>query len=200
MNSCEVLIIQTGVANTASVLASIRRIGAIGRLTEDPGEVKKGKRVVLPGVGTFGAAMEKLQQTGLQEVLQERIARGLPTLAVCLGLQLLCSQSEENPGIKGLGIIPHPVCRFASSVRVPQFGWNLVTPEPESEFLEKGFAYFANSYCLQEAPKGWQVAFTEYGGSFVSALERGSVLACQFHPELSGEWGLGLLRRWLEKG
>lgn len=184
----------------ASVLASIRRLGALGRVTANPREVQAARRVVLPGVGAFGAGMEKLQSAGLQEILQERIAQGLPTLAVCLGLQLLCSQSEEHPGIKGLGIIPHPVCRFPSSVRVPQFGWNLVTPEPGCEFLQKGYAYFANSYCLRAVPSGWKVAFTEHGGKFVSALERESVLVCQFHPELSGEWGMWLMERWLERG
>jgi imidazole glycerol phosphate synthase glutamine amidotransferase subunit len=132
----------------------------------------------------------------MRDVLTDRIKGGRPTLAICLGMQLLCASSEENPDSKGLGIVPGTVTRFAPDLRVPQLGWNMVQPDGVTS-LEAGWAYFANSYKVPSLPEGWSGAITDYGGSFVSAMERGAVLACQFHPELSGAWGSSLLRRWL---
>ena len=130
--------------------------------------------------------------------LVERVSAGRPTLAICLGLQLLCESSAESPDVAGLGVVPLRVTRLRDTVRVPQLGWNHVDPDPASKFLKPGHAYFANSYCLEELPAGWAGAWSEHGGPFIAALERDSVLACQFHPELSGDWGLALLRRWLQ--
>jgi imidazole glycerol phosphate synthase glutamine amidotransferase subunit len=113
-------------------------------------------------------------------------------------MQLLCRESEESPGARGLDIVDSAVTRFGDEVRVPQLGWNQVEPAPGSRFVEPGWAYFANSYRIDRVPDGWVGATTDYGGGFVSALERGDVLACQFHPELSGPWGARLISRWLE--
>lgn len=193
----EVLIVSTGVANTASVIAGLRRAGAEPRLTRDPDAVANAPRVVLPGVGAFAAGMDQLDAEGLSEPLRARIEAGRPTLAVCLGLQLLCRHSEESPGRQGLGIIDAHVRRFPDTVRVPQMGWNEVTPQSDCALLEPGHAYFANSYRLSEIPPGWRGALTQHAGPCVAAMERGAVLACQFHPELSGHWGTALMRRWL---
>lgn len=194
-----VLVVPTGSANIASVVAGLVRAGATPHVTEDPREVARAERLVLPGVGTFGAAMERLTRDGLVELLRARIADGRPTLAVCVGLQVLCAESEESPGVEGLGVVPGQILRFAPTgrLRVPQLGWNRVVPAEGAGFVAEGYAYFANSYRLVDAPPGWTVARTDYGGSFVAALERGDVLACQFHPELSSTWGIALLRRWL---
>jgi len=200
MDGPEVIVVPTGSANLASILAGMRRIGAAPRVSDDVGEVASARRVVLPGVGAFGAAMAKLSVGKLTDVLAERVREGRPTLAVCLGLQLLCATSEETEGAVGLGVLPSRVERFSHEVRAPQMGWNMVEAQSGCRFLETGYAYFANSYCLRDEPEGWSVACTEHGGQFVSALERGAVLACQFHPELSGPWGLGLLARWLAIG
>ena len=100
--------------------------------------------------------------------------------------------------MRGLGLLPARATRFSRGVRVPQLGWNLVRPRPGCRLLQEGHAYFANSYKLDAVPDGWQGALAEHGGAFVAAVERGAVLACQFHPELSGAWGLALLRRWLD--
>jgi imidazole glycerol phosphate synthase glutamine amidotransferase subunit len=153
--------------------------------------------VVLPGVGAFGAAMSRVETLGLRRALCDRIAQGKPTLVVCVGMQLLCRASEESPGAMGLDVLDTTVARFGADLRVPQLGWNRVEPAPGSRFVEPGWAYFANSYRLDRVPQGWLGATTEYGGGFVSALERGDILACQFHPELSGRWGASLLGRWL---
>ncbi len=195
----KVLVIKTGVANLASVVAGLRRAGAREYFSDDPGEVAAATHAVLPGVGAFAAGMEMLEKNGLVEPLQKRFAQNRPTLAVCLGLQLLCAASEEDPGVEGLGIIPEKVRRFPDCLRVPQLGWNMTEPTPGCALLQAGYAYFANSYRLCEQPPGWTASRADYGGSFVAAMERGSILACQFHPELSGPWGLGLLKRWLDR-
>jgi imidazole glycerol phosphate synthase glutamine amidotransferase subunit len=186
------------VANLASVLTGLRRAGAIPRLAQRSEEIADADRVVLPGVGAFGTGMRTWKQDGLDAAIRERLTAGRATLAICLGLQLLCTASEEDPTVGGLGFIPGTVRRFPANVRVPQFGWNRIRPATASRYLSAGFAYFANSYCLFEAPPGWSAAFTVYGQTFVSALEKGEILACQFHPELSGPWGRGLLGRWLD--
>jgi imidazole glycerol phosphate synthase glutamine amidotransferase subunit len=129
--------------------------------------------------------------------MRERIDAGRPTLAICLGFQLLFEGSEESPGVEGLGVVPGRIERFNESVRVPQFGWNRVIPATESAMVRSGYAYLANSYRAGAPVPGWACAMADHGGPFVAAMERGPVLACQFHPELSGRWGLDLLGRWI---
>jgi glutamine amidotransferase len=193
----DVVVVRTGTANTASVLAALARAGARAEIAHDPDRVAGAAHVVLPGVGAFAAAREALDRDGLVEVLQARLQAGRPTLGICLGLQLLCEGSDESPGVAGLGVVPGRLRRFDGPVRVPQLGWNAVAPDPGCALLQPGHAYFANSYRLTEPPPGWSSALTDHGGRFVSAFERGAVLACQFHPELSGAWGHALLVRWL---
>jgi imidazole glycerol phosphate synthase glutamine amidotransferase subunit len=191
------VIVPTGTANLASVLAAFRRLGvdlAPARAAED---VDTADRVVLPGVGTFGSAADRLEATGLTDALRRRVAAGMPTLAVCVGMQFLASSSEESPGAAGLGAVEGPISRFDEGLIVPQLAWSQVMPDPASRLVEPGWAYFANSYRLTEAPDGWASSTATYGKPFVAALERDGVLACQFHPELSGPWGSDLLQRWL---
>jgi imidazole glycerol phosphate synthase glutamine amidotransferase subunit len=190
--------VPTGTANVASVSAAFARLGCNLTMATGPEDVSEAAGAVLPGVGAFGAAMARVDGLGLGQALRDRIELGRPTLVVCVGMQLLCRQSEESPGVIGLDVLDITVARFDGAVRVPQLGWNRVEPEPGSRLLEPGWAYFANSYRLGRVPDGWLGATTEYGSRFVSALERGDVLACQFHPELSGRWGEALLQRWLE--
>lgn len=192
-----VYIIETGVANIASMLAAFERLGARPELTDSVEHVRSGEFVVLPGVGSFGAGMARIDELGMRDALVERARRDRPLLAVCLGLQLLCEASRESPGVEGLGVVDATIGRFPDTVRVPQFGWNSVSADSTCALLTDGFAYFANSYRLENAPKGWSVARSDHGGSFVAAMERNNLLACQFHPEISGKWGLGLIKRWL---
>lgn len=194
-----VTIVSTGVANLASVRRSFERLGALTVESRDPRVIAEAGQVVLPGVGSFAAGMASLSQNGIAEALQARLSEGRPTLAICLGMQLLCSQSEESPNILALNFIPATVRRFRRAERIPQLGWNKVKTIQSSRFLEDGYAYYANSYCLDEVPDGWCGAISEHGEKFVAAIERDDILACQFHPELSGAWGEQLLRRWLNK-
>lgn len=199
--SPRVLVIRTGVANLASVLSGLRKAGADPYVSDDPREVESAVSVVLPGVGAFAAGMESLRARGLDDVIGARFREGRPLLTVCLGLQLLLDGSEEGPSVRGLSLVPGQALRFHESpaVRVPQLGWNKVVPSPECRLLREGYAYFANSYRLVSPPFGFAAAMSEHNGPYVAAFERGALLACQFHPELSGAWGIDLLRRWLER-
>jgi imidazole glycerol-phosphate synthase subunit HisH len=193
----EVVIAPTGTANLASVQAAFRRLGAGSRLAAGPDDVAAASHVMLPGVGAFGASLARLREHGLDAALRDRIAAGRPTICICVGHQLLFEASDESPGVEGLGVISGRVGRFEGDVRVPQFGWNRVRPEEGCDLLEEGHAYFANSYRALHAP-GWRVGWGEHGGRFVAAVERGNVIGCQFHPELSGAYGAALLSRFLE--
>jgi imidazole glycerol-phosphate synthase subunit HisH len=191
-----VVILPTGTANLASVLAAFARLDAKARVATEPAMVQDAERLVLPGVGTFGATMAGLRAAGLDEAIASRIREGAPILAMCVGLQVLFETSDESPG-EGLGVLSGRVGRFPSDVRVPQFGWNRIEPEPGCRYLEAGHAYFANSFRVLAAP-GCKVARALHGESFVAAIERGPLVACQFHPELSGAFGHRLIARWLE--
>jgi imidazole glycerol phosphate synthase glutamine amidotransferase subunit len=195
--SADVVVVPTGTANLASVRAALMRLGARPRLAEDAAMIEDATHVVLPGVGSFGAAVAGLREAGLDAALAARVRAGRATLAMCVGLQVLFEASDESPNATGLAVLKGRVGRFPDSVRVPQFGWNRVVPEPGCRLLEPGYAYFANSYRVLEAP-GCRIATAEHGGRFVAALERERVLACQFHPELSGTYGQALIARWLE--
>jgi len=200
MNRPEVVIVDTGSANLASVAAALDRLDARVHVSNDASRIRDAPLVVLPGVGAFGPAMDRLRAGGLDAAVRNRVQRGHPLLAICLGMQLLCEGSEECKGVIGLSVAPGLVRRFQPPARVPQMGWNMVTPTPGAALLQAAAMYFANSYRLECIPAGWAGATSDFGGTFASALERGPVLACQFHPELSGEHGLQLIGRWLALG
>ena len=193
----EIVLIRTGTANLASVAAAFRRAGCGVRVSESADDVADAGRLVLPGVGAFGAVAERIDELGLRAPLVDRINAGRPTMAICLGLQMLAAGSEESPGVNGLGIVRENVSALPPGVRRPQLGWNRVRATGGCRLLSDGDAYFANSFKLDTVPDGWSGALTDHGGDFVAAIERGAVLACQFHPELSGPWGLGVIKSWL---
>jgi imidazole glycerol phosphate synthase glutamine amidotransferase subunit len=201
----KIAVIDTGSANTRSVDAALRRIDLDPVPVTEPDDVLAADRVLLPGVGAFDAAMRQLREQSLVEPLRERLRAGWPTLAVCIGLQLLCTKSEEGAGTEGLGALPAVVGRFSGDVRVPHMGWNRVHAPTDADWIADGHAYFANSYRVAGGAidaldqEGWSVATCDYDGSFVAAATRDGILACQFHPELSGTWGLDLLRGWIAR-
>jgi len=192
-----VLIVDSGVANLASIAGAFRRLGVTPSVSADPEIVRDAARIVLPGVGAFGMGMSALRSRGLDAVIRDHASRGTPILGICLGMQMLCEASEETPGVTGLGIVAGTCRRLPPHVRIPHLGWNSVKPEPGARFVSDGVAAFANSYALREPPAGWTAAWTTHGAPFVAALERGPMLVCQFHPELSGGYGAALLERWL---
>lgn len=194
-----IMIARTGAANVASVRAMLQRLDVEATVTSDAAAIATAPAVILPGVGSFGAAMSEIEPNGIARAIRDRVTWDRPLLAICLGLQLLAESSEESPGVNGLGVLPTRVTRFPEPLRAPHFGWNMVTSNDSGGLIEPGYAYFANSYRLTSAPPGWYSAWTDYGGPFVAAIERGNVLACQFHPELSGPWGQSLIERWLRR-
>lgn len=193
----DVVIYPTGLANIASVERAFVRAGASVERADAARDVARAARLVLPGVGAFAPAVRRLEQTGVADALRERIAEGRPTLAICLGLQLLLDESEEAPGERGLGVVPGRALRFRDARVVPHMGWNEIVPDSGCALVARGHAYFANSYRLAEPPEGFRCATSVHGERFVAAVERGCLVACQFHPELSGSFGRGLLERWL---
>jgi imidazole glycerol phosphate synthase glutamine amidotransferase subunit len=182
------------------MIAGLRRVGAEPQLCEDADTVSKAPFVVLPGVGTFGAGIESLKRMGVAEALKNRISDGRPTLAVCVGHQLLFQASDESPEAEGFAIIDASITGFPQGVTSPQLGWNLVSAPEDSKIFTTGYAYFANSFRATEANSEWKIARADHGGQFVAGLERGAVVTAQFHPELSGPWGLSFFERWLEVG
>ncbi|MBX3365603.1 MAG: imidazole glycerol phosphate synthase subunit HisH [Phycisphaeraceae bacterium] len=180
------------------------------RVVSDARIIASASCVVLPGVGNFAAAMEVIECQGLREVLCRRIQEGRATLCICLGMQVLFEASEESPGISGLGAVKGCV-RKLGGPRVPHMGWNRVEPGRVRECaalnestragewdIEPGEAYYAHSFAAQAVPEGWRGAWSHHGEAIVGAMWRRHVLACQFHPELSGRWGERLVRSWLE--
>jgi imidazole glycerol phosphate synthase glutamine amidotransferase subunit len=194
-----VVIAATGRANTASLVSAFRRLGVQPVISDDPERVENAEYAVLPGVGAFGPVASRLQACGLLQAFKRRATAGHSTLGVCLGMQLFFSASEESPGAEGMRFLPSVVRSLDKSLPLPQFGWNRVQARGECT-PDDGWAYFANSYCVSDEPAGWQVSLSRYGQNFAASLERGRVLLCQYHPELSGAFGLTVLRRWLALG
>lgn len=194
-----ITIVETGVANTASLRAAFARLGFDTALTRDADTLERAHRLVLPGVGAFAAGMDALNRNDLTDALRARIQRDRPTLAICLGMQLLGRASEESPGVGGLRITNTTARAFPPGVRSPHFGWNRITPASPDAAIDEGFAYFANSYRITDPPDGWAIATTDHAGLFVAAMRRGATLACQFHPELSGPFGTRLLEAWAKQ-
>lgn len=194
----DVLVVATGVANTASVLAALARAGAAASVCSDPAAIAAARFVVLPGVGAFGPTARTLEASGAAAALRERVRTGAPLLAICLGMQLLFEASEESPEVRGLALLPGRIVRLDDERgRVPKLGWERLDADAKCKLLASEFSCFAHSYALLEVPSGWRPAFARHGARYVAALERGAQLLCQFHPELSGRFGRDLISRWL---
>jgi glutamine amidotransferase len=185
-----------GMGNRRSVDKALAHVGAESVVTAD---VRDASAIILPGVGAFPEAMRNLERTGLGEALIERAAAGVPLLGICLGMQLLFESSTEHEGAEGLGILPGRVTALESP-RLPHIGWNLVTFERPSALTdglgEAAAFYHVHSFACRPADASDVVGTSEYGERFVSVVERGNVMAAQFHPEKSSLDGLRMLRNF----
>ncbi|HIH92152.1 TPA: imidazole glycerol phosphate synthase subunit HisH [Candidatus Woesearchaeota archaeon] len=190
-----IAIVDYGAGNVNSVKNALDHLGVQSVIVTTPEELLKAKRIILPGVGAFGFMMDKLREKGLETPIKNAITAGTPLLGICVGIQVLFEESEENPGVRGLGIFRGKVLKFRKG-KVPQIGWNRVHPPKEGIFME-GYAYFVNSYYVVPTNKKIIAATTDYHGKFASAVQSGNVTAVQFHLEKSGDFGLETLRRWL---
>ncbi len=198
-------IIDYDAGNIKSVEKALRFLGEDAYITRDPEEILKADRVILPGVGAFGDAMEKLRRYELDKTIYEVVRRNTPFLGICLGLQLLFESSEECEGVKGLGILPGRIVRIPSApgLKIPHIGWNALSfPSPGKLFRgmpEQTYVYFVHSFYLQAQEEACVTATTEYGVTIHAAVEKDNIFACQFHPEKSSEAGLRILRNFLSQ-
>ncbi len=198
-----IAIIDYDAGNIKSVEKALDYLHADYILTKDPDELMKADHVILPGVGAFGDAMAKLHASGLVSVIRRIIDNGTPFMGVCLGLQLLFDESEEAPGVQGLGILKGRVLKIpqAEGLKIPQIGWNsLQFPNRGRLFegiAENSFVYFVHSYYLQADDPSIVTATCEYGVTVHASVESGNIYACQFHPEKSSETGLRILKNFI---
>ncbi len=190
-----IALVDYGMGNRRSVEKALEHVGAQPALTADHDRIRSADGVVVPGVGAFPEAMRRLRASGLDEVITERAEAGVPILGLCLGMQLLFETSDEHEGATGLGLLAGRV-RALTAPRVPHIGWNLVTFERGSRLVEglgEAAAFYHVHSFVCEAGDDDVVGRGEYGERFVSIVERGNVMGCQFHPEKSSRDGLALL-------
>ena len=190
-------------SNLRSAGKALERLGARVRVAGRPAEAGGVDAIVLPGVGRFGAAMERLEAHGFSGMLRDAASEGVPVLGICLGLQLLFDESEESPGVPGLGLIPGAVRRLRTDLKVPHIGWSEVDWRDGAIFAPVGCGpaertyYFVHSYACEPDDADDVLGTADHGTAFVAAAGRGSVSGVQFHPEKSSTAGLALLGRWL---
>lgn len=201
-----IAIIDYDAGNMKSVEKALDHLGAKRCVTGDPDVILSADKVILPGVGSFGSAMEKLSERGLDRTVKEAAAKGTPLLGICLGLQMLFDSSEEAPGVPGLSILPGKIVKFPSDMglKIPHMGWNsLKFPKKSILFSgidEGSYVYFVHSYYLQAADRSAVAAESEYGVPFHAAVECGNIFGCQFHPEKSSDIGLSILKNFITAG
>jgi len=199
-----IAIIDYDAGNIRSVEKALKSLGQDTSVTRDRDVILKADKVILPGVGAFGDAMDKLRKYGLESVIHEVAEAGTPFLGICLGLQLLFERSDETPGIEGLGILRGEILRIPGDggLKIPHIGWNsLAYPNMGRLFQgipEESYVYFVHSYYLKAADEGIVTAAAEYGTCIHASVEQGNVFACQFHPEKSSEVGLKILENFVE--
>lgn len=196
-----IAVIDYGAGNLHSVKNALDYLGAESVITSSSTEILKADKVILPGVGSFGDAMRRLEEKKLTESIKRAADGTKPFLGICLGLQLLFESSEESPGVDGLGIFKGSVVKIPEhGLKIPHMGWNNISLTKKSRILpqNKPYVYFVHSYYINAQDKSDVSAYTEYGERLDVAVERGNVFATQFHPEKSGEVGLGILKRFLD--
>lgn len=204
-----IAIIDYDAGNIKSVEKALLYLGQEVTVTRDERTVQEAEGVILPGVGSFGDAMEKLNAYGLVDVIRGYADSGKPFLGICLGQQLLFECSEESPGVEGLCILKGHIRRIPQrkGLKVPHMGWNdLQFPRKSRLFhgisgeaaQKDSYVYFVHSYYLQAADERIVTATTEYGVTIHAAVEKGNVFACQFHPEKSADMGMGILKNFCE--
>lgn len=197
-----IAIIDYGAGNLRSVSNALEHIGAPCLISSDPAEIASAGGVILPGVGAFGHAMNEILRRGMTEVIKKTARSGKPFLGICVGMQLFFEESEENPGVPGLGVIPGRVVRFrgGNGLKVPHMGWNQIKIEKESRVLDglpaEPYMYFVHSYCALADERQHVSATSEYGITFDAAVEDGMLFGVQFHPEKSGALGREILKRF----
>lgn len=199
-------IVDYGMGNLRSVSKAFETQGFKVSVTSSPNDITEASGLVLPGVGAFGECMANLGRLGLIEPIKDYINSGRPFLGICLGFQILFEQSEESPGVSGLGLFKGRVVRFPDfgekRIKVPQMGWNTINFDSGSSVLnnipEGTWFYFVHSYYVDPEKNGLNIITSKYGIEFAAAVEKENIFACQFHPEKSGRYGLVLVKNFAE--
>ena len=190
--------------NIKSVEKALQKLGADVVITKDPQEILGADKVILPGVGSFGDAMNNLKKYGLDEVIHQVVENGTPFLGICLGLQLLFERSDESPEAVGLGILKGEILRIpdAEGLKIPHMGWNSLHLQNNGRLFrglkENDYVYFVHSYYLKAEDESIVKATTNYSVNIHASVEKDNVFACQFHPEKSSDVGLQILKNFVE--
>lgn len=202
----DTVIIDYGVGNIASIANMMKKAGRSATLSKDHAVIRSARRLILPGVGSFDHAATRLAETGIDDVVREQAAKGVPILGVCLGMQLLLDRSDEGE-LAGLGLVPGASHKFPSIIdgerlRVPHMGWNTVrrtTQEPLSSVQSDDRFYFVHSYYVKPVDDAHVIGVTQHGIEFASMIRNENVIGVQFHPEKSHRYGLKLLNDFAEE-
>ncbi len=198
-----VAIIDYGAGNLMSVSKAICALGSECCISADSERILSSDRIILPGVGAFGDAMEKLEKAGLIETIKTAVSSGKPFLGICLGYQLLFESSSEAPGVRGLSLIPGEVLRIpdAPGLKVPHMGWNSLSYPNEGDLFrgvpEESYVYFVHSYYVRAASRDCVCATTDYGVEIDASVQKDNIYGCQFHPEKSSKTGAKILENFL---
>ena len=201
-----IAVVDYGVGNLFSLVSSLKAVGADAIVTGDADTLRKADKIILPGVGAFGDAAEKLRATGLDKVIIEEAKAGKPLLGICLGMQLLLERSFEYGEHKGLGLIEGDIVPISSVIpadlKIPHIGWNALkfteNRSPLFKYINEGdHVYFVHSYYGANCAKN-TIALSEYGAELTAAVAKDNIMGCQFHPEKSGTVGLNILRAFCE--
>ncbi|MCK4401715.1 imidazole glycerol phosphate synthase subunit HisH [bacterium] len=197
-----ITVVDYGLGNLRSVSKAVEKLGAEVEVTDSPEKIEKADGIILPGVGAFHIGMQNLKRLNLLPVLSEAISKGTPFLGICLGFQILFTQSEEHGICNGMDIIKGKVKRFTHELKIPHMGWNQVKRQKAKGKIFNGvsdnsYFYFVHSYYAEPEDKNVIIAATEYGHEFTSAVNKDNVWGVQFHPEKSSELGLKILGNFL---
>ena len=196
-----IAIIDYGMGNLRSVQKAFEYLGYQAVITDCPEIISAASHVILPGVGAFEDAMNRIHETHLDNALYEAAGAGKPVLGICLGMQMMFEHSDENGRFDGLGLFPGTITRLEDhGLKIPHMGWNTLKTRdcPLFDAGDDPCVYFVHSYCIADVSDEWTAATCTYGQTFTAAICRGNVMATQFHPEKSGEAGLRMLKRFAE--
>ena len=196
-------IIDYDAGNIKSVEKALQVLGEEVIITRDREKILNADHVILPGVGAFGDAMEKLRTYGLEKIIHEVVDRQIPFLGICLGLQLLFERSDESDGVKGLGVLPGEILKIPKEqgLKIPHIGWNSLKLSNQGRLFQgitqEPYVYFVHSYYLKASDEAVVTATTQYGTLIHASVEWNNVFACQFHPEKSSATGLTILKNFI---
>ena len=201
MGNKNIVIVDYGMGNLHSVNKAVALAGGNPDITGDKAIIAAAEKLILPGVGAFGDCMANLEKAGVIPAIKAHIAAGKPFLGICLGMQVLFEESEEAPGVKGLGVFPGKVVLIPTSLKIPHMGWNrlrLKTYSPLLTGAEGQYVYFVHSYCCRPRDEELVTAVCDYDAEVVAAVGKGNVSGFQYHPEKSSAVGLEMLKRFAE--